>query len=508
MYHYLQQYFQYDQFHEGQEEIISDVLDKKDVLGILRTGTGKSLCYQLPAKMLPGITIVVSPLISLMIDQVRELQSIHYKEVVALHSFQTWKERQTALEQLHTYKLVYVSPEILQSSQLIHRLRQLTISLFVVDEAHCISQWGYDFRPDYLRLPETLVNLGEPPVLALTGTATPEVQQDIQHKLKRHNMVKHIYPMDRENISLVVEEVVGNEDEKVSHLLSWISENTSSTIVYFSSRAISEKLAHQISTKLPDKRVAYYHGGLDTMDRLKIQQQFMNEQLDVICCTSAFGMGINKPDIRMIIHYHMPTQIESYIQEIGRAGRDGNESVSVLLFRREEIKIPLNIIENELPTPNELKYMYDQLLTYQINREILPTNDTLIEQLFLVNITKWRYILYLLERYQIVVNNFIIGDENNLQDVFRKIKQFTEKRLQYKKQHLQQVIDWVFTKKCLRQELYAPFEQQIQAKETNCCSNCGFVLDESLQQERAVDFDEETDWQSLLKQVLLIGDKS
>src|SRR5699024_4743512 len=145
-------------------------------------------------------------------DQVRELQSIQYKEAVALHSFQTRNERQATLERLHTYKLVYVSPEILQSSQLLSRLRQLTISLFVVDEAHCISQWGYDFRPDYLRLPEILVTWGEPPVLALTGTATPEVQRDIQEKLRRRQMNKHIYPMDRENISLVVDEIEGGEN--------------------------------------------------------------------------------------------------------------------------------------------------------------------------------------------------------------------------------------------------------------------------------------------------------
>src|SRR5699024_1073727 len=237
LYYYLQRYFQYDQFHEGQEEIITDILNKKDVLGILRTGTGKSLCYQLPAKILSGITIVVSPLISLMLDQVRELQSIHYKEAVALHSFQTRNERQATLKQLHTYKLVYVSPEILQSRQLLSRLRQLTISLFVVDEAHCISQWGYDFRPDYLRLPEVIETLGEPPVLALTGTATPAEQKDNQDKLRRRYKMQYMYQMDRENIALVVEEVEGREYEKVNRLLYWISQNTSSTLVYFSSRA-------------------------------------------------------------------------------------------------------------------------------------------------------------------------------------------------------------------------------------------------------------------------------
>lgn len=443
-----------------------------------------------------------------MLDQVRELQSIHYKEAVALHSFQTRNERQVTLKQLHTYKLVYVSPEILQSRQLLSRLRQLTISLFVVDEAHCISQWGYDFRPDYLRLPEIIETLGEPPVLALTGTATPAVQQDIQDKLRRRHMMKHIYPMDRENIALVVEEVEGREYEKVNRLLYWISQNTSSTIVYFSSRAISEKIAQQIATKLPSKRVAYYHGGLDTMDRLKIQQQFMNEQLDVICCTSAFGMGINKPDIRMIIHYHIPTQIESYIQEIGRAGRDGKESVSVLLYRREDIQIPLHIIENELPNKKELYYIYEQLIMYKTNEAILPTNDTLIEQQFRVDITKWRYVLYILEQKQVVIDYYIIADEKELWNVFQEMNIFTDKRLTFKKQHLQQVMGWIHTKTCLRQKLYAPFEQPIQDKETNCCSNCGFTFSAPLQPEKVVNIEEKKDWQSLLKQVLLIGDKS
>lgn len=481
------------------------MLQRRDVLGILRTGTGKSLCYQLPAKILPGITIVVSPLISLMLDQVRSLQAIHYKDVTAFHSFQTRFERQTALTQLHTYKLVYVSPEILQSKQLMDRLKQLKVSLFVVDEAHCISQWGYDFRPDYLRLPEVIVTLQQPPVLALTGTATPEVQLDIQAKLKRNDMVKHIYPMDRENIALVVEEVIGQE-EKNQRLLTWLSKTKTSTIVYFSSRLASERISELIAAQLSNKSVAYYHGGLQTMDRLKIQQQFMNNQLDVICCTSAFGMGINKPDIRMIIHYHLPTQIESYIQEIGRAGRDGKESISVLLYQQDDVHIPLHIIENELPTRSELQFIYEQLLHYQTNNEVLPVDDVAIEQQFLINITKWRYLLFLLEHYEMIEQRLVIGSENELQEAFRMIQQFTEKRFTLKKQDLQQVISWIHSKTCLRKKLYAPFKQDIANKEVNCCSNCGFSL-ENVPVEKAADKQTNaTDWQSLLKHVLLIGD--
>ena len=218
-------------------------------------------------------------------------------------------------------------------------------------------------------------------------------------------------------------------------------------------------------------------------------------------------MGINKPDIRMIIHYHIPTQIESYIQEIGRAGRDGKESVSILLYRREEIQIPLNIIENELPNREALYYIYEQLITYKINEEALPTNDTLIEQQFRVDITKWRYVLYILEQKKVVVNHYIIVDKKDLWNVFQEMNVFTDKRLTFKKQHLQQVMDWVYTKTCLRQKLYAPFEQPIQDKETNCCSNCGFSFNAPSQQEKTVNIEEKTDWQSLLKKVLLIGDK-
>src|SRR5690625_2720860 len=210
---HLQQHFKYDTFRQGQEEIIQDVLNGYSVLGVLPTGSGKSLCYQLTAKLLSGTTIVVSPLISLMIDQVKQLKAIQFKEVVALNSFMEYAERRQVYEQLHTYKLVYVSPELLQKESLLAYLQQVDISLFVIDEAHCISQWGHEFRPDYLKLHSIIKLFKNPPILALSATATVNVQTDITTSLHRPNMIKHIYPMDRENITFCVRET-SNEAEK------------------------------------------------------------------------------------------------------------------------------------------------------------------------------------------------------------------------------------------------------------------------------------------------------
>ena len=346
---YLKKYFKYESFQEGQQEIIDDILQGHDVLGVLRTGSGKSLCYQLPAIMLPGSTIVVSPLISLMIDQVRQVKSYHYKEVVALHSFQNREERMSVLNQLHRYKLIYISPELLQQEIVLNKLKRMKISLFVIDEAHCISQWGYDFRPDYLRLKTIIETIGQPTILALTATATPEVQEDIMEKLAQKTMKQHIYPMDRRNISLLVHHLK-REESKLDLLTYLISTYNQPIIIYFSSRKVAEQTASTLSERIGSRKVAYYHGGMNNEDRLKIQQQFMNDQLTVICCTSAFGMGINKNNIRIVIHYHLPIQLESYIQEIGRAGRDGENSISILLYEDGDEQIPLHIIENELPT--------------------------------------------------------------------------------------------------------------------------------------------------------------
>src|SRR5690625_901172 len=220
-------------------------------------------------------------------------------------------------------------------------------------------------------------------------------------------MKRYIYPMERKNISLIVHQIKDSDKEKINFLSSFISKSNQPTIIYFSSRKTSEYIASTLAEQNPQRNISYYHGGMDQEDRLKIQQQFINDQLDVICCTSAFGMGINKKNIRFVIHYHLPTQLESYIQEIGRAGRDGAESVSLLLYRKGDIHIPLQIIENELPTEVEIAYVMNQLYQFYVNGREIPAKDEAIEQLFQISITKWRFLHYQFESHGMIKNNNI-----------------------------------------------------------------------------------------------------
>ncbi|WP_077299630.1 DEAD/DEAH box helicase [Virgibacillus pantothenticus] len=203
----LTDYFGYDSFRQGQLEIIDDILTGENVLGVLPTGSGKSVCYQLPAMLLDGITIVVSPLISLMMDQVKQLKAKRWKRVTAINSFMDRKEREQVLQSLHTYQLIYVSPELLQQEMFQSRLKTLHVRLFVIDEAHCISQWGHEFRPDYMRLKQIIAHCNYPPILALSATATPKVQTDIIDSLGGLPFTKHIYPIDRTNIAFCIQKV-------------------------------------------------------------------------------------------------------------------------------------------------------------------------------------------------------------------------------------------------------------------------------------------------------------
>ncbi len=343
----LQNHFGYSEFREGQEEIIQSVLKGNDTIAMLPTGSGKSLCYQLPAYSMDGLVLVISPLLSLMQDQVEQIRIRGEKKVAALNSFLDYKTKIQILNRISTFRYVFISPEMLANPAVLEKIKQTKIALFVVDEAHCISQWGPDFRTDYLSLGEVRENLGSPTTLALTATATSTILDDIKDVLRLKKPICCIYSVDRPNISLVVEKLDSFSDKR-ERILSYVKKLKNPGVIYFSSKKMTEEMASFLQSNGVNS-VAYYHGGMEQEDRILIQQQFLSDQINIICATSAFGMGINKENIRFVLHYHMPSNLESYLQEIGRAGRDGLQSIAILMHAPGDEQLPMQLLENELP---------------------------------------------------------------------------------------------------------------------------------------------------------------
>ncbi|KAB8138364.1 ATP-dependent DNA helicase RecQ [Gracilibacillus oryzae] len=471
---YLYKFFGYRSFRTGQKEIIESVLAGNNTLAVLPTGSGKSICYQLPAMIMEGSILVISPLLSLMTDQIKEIKSFGLKDVIAINSMTPKHEKSFSMRNLQKYKLIFTSPEMLQNTFFINKLKNIHLSLFVVDEAHCISQWGYEFRPDYLRLTNVHKELESPPVLALTATATPEVQHDIIQSLQLKVCNKYIYPMDKPNLSFVVKKVPEIADKK-SDIVDTLREFRVPTMIYFSSRKEAENISAYLQQELPQLRTAFYHGGLDSTDRLLIQQQFMANQLDVICCTSAFGMGINKIDVRLVIHYHAPAQLESFIQEVGRAGRDGKESVSLLYFHDTDQHISRRLIDSELPDILLIK----RALNYVLENNVTKLSE--LEEYFLMisdnNEIQWRFLQYQLEvRDVLKVNDETINvgtvDTDNLTS---SINESALQRLVYKQKKMYQMIDWINEDECRRAALYKHFQAGFQQPENMCCDYCDFM---------------------------------
>ena len=349
----LKEKFGFDEFRPGQKEVIESLMSGRHTLAMLPTGSGKSLCYQLPAYLLNKTVLIVSPLLSLMQDQADQLKMSGEKSVLTLNSFLTLNQKRKALDRLHSYRFIFLSPEMLSLESVIKSLKSIEIGLFVIDEAHCISQWGYDFRPDYLNLGEVRRELNNPLTLALTATATTEVRRDIVSKLEIGQAEEIVSSVDRENIAIIVERLI-SYDEKLSRVLELVRKFTGSGIIYFSSKKVAESVTGFLQENGIDS-VNYYHGGMEQEQRMLIQQQFISGQLKIICATSAFGMGVNKSDVRYVIHFHMPSTMEAYLQEIGRAGRDRKQSVAVLLYSEGDEGLPLHLMEQQLPTDMQIE---------------------------------------------------------------------------------------------------------------------------------------------------------
>ena len=320
----LKENFGFEKFRPNQEDIINGVLSGQDTLAIMPTGGGKSICFQLPALLFPGITIVISPLIALMKDQVDSLKA-NGIAACFINSSQTENERQFYIESLknNTIKLVYIAPESLSFLDTI--FNSLTISLIAIDEAHCISAWGHDFRPAYTNLGYLKNRFPSTPILALTATADKATRKDISDQLNLINPTIFIASFDRKNLSLEVRPAL----DRVKQIIDFIKEKPNeSGIIYCLSRKTTEELAEKLQKVGVNAKA--YHAGLDNKIRSTTQDQFINDDCQVVCATIAFGMGIDKSNVRWVIHYNLPKNIEGYYQEIGRAGRDGLPSETVL----------------------------------------------------------------------------------------------------------------------------------------------------------------------------------
>jgi ATP-dependent DNA helicase RecQ len=355
----LRETFGLEHLRVGQHEVICRVLAGQDTLAIMPTGAGKSLCYQLPALHLKGTTLVVSPLIALMKDQVERLEDAGVA-AEQLNSAQPKRAQSASLDRIADARseIVFATPERLGDAEFIDALRQLKVALLVVDEAHCISQWGHDFRPAFLEIGAVLPVIGDPTVLALTATATPDVVHDIRRQLRRPQMQVVHTGVFRPNLRLQVVQCV-REDEKFARLLEALRKAVGSGIVYCSTVKACDELYERLAAA--GESVACYHGRLPTAERHANQDRFMNGELRVMVATNAFGMGIDKADIRFVLHWQLPGTPEAYYQEAGRAGRDGEPADCVLLYLRRDTQVQQFFLAKRYPSGDDLVQVFDTL---------------------------------------------------------------------------------------------------------------------------------------------------
>lgn len=363
----LKTYFGYDDFRPGQEDIINSVLAGNDTLAIMPTGGGKSLCFQVPTLAISNrfedgcLCLVITPLVALMKDQVENLKKRNIR-AAAIYSGLTADKQRVALDncQFGPYRFLYVSPERLESEDFRQRLSLLPIRLIAIDEAHCISQWGYDFRPAYLCISNIRELLPNVPLLALTATATPEVEDDIIDKLKFNSEKRQVFRLSprRDNLHYSII----NTDKKAAKTLELLQASTGSAIIYVRNRKRSEELATALNNS--GIQADFYHAGLNAAERSRKQSDWKEDHCRVMVCTNAFGMGIDKPDVRLVIHHDLPDNMESYLQETGRAGRDGKDSDVIMLYNSTDRGKARKRVYDNFPPRDFIEQVYHKTCDY------------------------------------------------------------------------------------------------------------------------------------------------